>query len=86
MIPHPGKILYSDFLKPQKISLYRLAQELQINAPRVCEIVRGNRAITTNTAIRLSRYFGNNPEFWLQLQMRFNIAQELKKTKKHQNR
>ena len=79
MVPHPGTILYSDFLKPQKISPYRLAQEIEVSKPRICDIIRGKRAISPNTAIRLSRYFGNEPEFWLNLQQRFDLEIELQK-------
>lgn len=79
MIPHPGTILYTDFLKPQQISPYRLAQEIEVSKPRICDIIRGIRAISPNTAIRLGRYFGNKPEFWLNLQQKFDLATELEK-------
>lgn len=79
MVPHPGTILYSDFLKPQQISPYRLAQEIEVSKPRICDIIRGKRAISPNTAIRLSRYFGNEPGFWLNLQQKFDLEVELKK-------
>lgn len=79
MIPHPGTILYTDFLKPQQISPYRLAQEIEVSKPRICDIIRGTRAISPNTAIRLGRYFGNKPEFWLNLQQKFDLAAELEK-------
>lgn len=79
MAPHPGEILYADFLKPKKISPYRLATEIEVSKPRICDILRGERAISPNTAIRLSRYFGNEPEFWLNLQQKFDLEIELKK-------
>lgn len=79
MAPHPGKILESDFLKPKKISAYRLAAEINVSKPRICDIIRGERAISPNTAIRLSRYFGNKPEFWLNLQQKFDLVTEFKR-------
>ena len=66
---HPGEILRDDFLRPLGLSVYRLAQELRIPRPRVNEIVRGRRRITTDTALRLARYFGTTPEFWIRLQV-----------------
>lgn len=66
---HPGDILKSEFLDPLNISSYRLAKELHVSAPRVNDLVRGKRSITADTALRLSAYFGNSPQFWLGLQM-----------------
>lgn len=66
---HPGDILRTEFMKPLGLSSYRLAKELQISAPRVNDLVRGKRSITADTAMRLSAYFGNSPQFWLGLQM-----------------
>lgn len=66
---HPGEILKSEFMDPLGLSSYRLARNLQISAPRINDIVRGKRAITADTAMRLSAYFGNSPQFWLHLQI-----------------
>jgi addiction module HigA family antidote len=65
---HPGEILLSEFMQPLGPTAYRLAKELHISAPRVNDLVRGKRGITADTALRLSRYFGNSAPFWLGLQ------------------
>ena len=70
---HPGEILQDDFLRPLGLSVYRLAQELRISRPRVNNIVRGQRRVTTDTALRLARYFGTTPEFWIRLQIRYDL-------------
>jgi len=65
---HPGEILLEEFLIPLKISAYRLAKDIGIPQARVSEILKGNRRITADTALRLSKYFGNSAKFWLGLQ------------------
>lgn len=70
---HPGDILKTEFMEPLGLSSYRLARELYISAPRVNDIVRGKRSITADTAMRLSAYFGNSPQFWLGLQMDYDL-------------
>ncbi len=65
---HPGEILLTEFMEPLGLSAYRLAKELHISAPRVNDLVRGKRGITADTALRLSRYFGNSAQFWIGLQ------------------
>jgi addiction module HigA family antidote len=65
---HPGEILRTEFMEPLDLSAYRLAKELHISAPRVNDLVRGKRGITADTALRLSRYFGNSAQFWIGLQ------------------
>lgn len=65
---HPGEILRTEFMDPLGLTAYRLAKELHISAPRVNDLVRGKRGITADTALRLSRYFGNSPQFWIGLQ------------------
>ena len=77
---HPGEILLEEFLKPMNISAYRLSKDLEIPQTRTSEIIKGNRSITADTAIRLSYYFGNSAKFWLGLQNDFDIEAE-KKTK-----
>lgn len=72
---HPGEILLHEFLEPLNISAYRLSKELLIPQTRISEIVKGNRRITADTALRLSRYFGNSAKFWLGLQDDFDIEQ-----------
>ena len=73
---HPGEILNEEFLIPLSISAYRLAKETFIPQKRVSEILKGNRKITTDTALRLSRFFGNNPRFWLGLQNDYDLEEE----------
>lgn len=73
---HPGEILEDEFLVPLGISAYRLAKETFIPQTRVSEILKGNRRITADTTLRLSRFFGNNPKFWLGLQNDYDLEEE----------
>lgn len=73
---HPGEILKEEFLKELGISAYRLAKETAIPQTRISEIVKGSRRITADTALRLSKYFGNTPKFWLGLQDDYDIEEE----------
>ena len=73
---HPGEILLEEFLLPLKISAYRLSKEINIPQTRISEIIKGNRRITADTALRLSRYFGNSAKFWLGIQDDFDIEEE----------
>lgn len=75
---HPGEILMEEFLKPIGISAYRLSKDTEIPQTRVSQIIKGNRRITADTALRLSSYFGNSPKFWLGLQDDFDIEEENK--------
>jgi addiction module HigA family antidote len=70
---HPGEILLEEFLKPLAISQYRLAKDLNVPARRINEIVLGKRAISADTALRLSRYFGLADRFWMNLQARYDL-------------
>jgi len=70
---HPGEILLEDWLKPMQISQYALAKAIGVPARRINEIVHGKRAITADTALRLGRYFGINPQSWLNLQSHFDL-------------
>ena len=74
---HPGEVLLEEFMKPLKITAYRLSKDLGIPQTRVSEILRGNRRITADTAIRLSKYFGNSAKFWLGLQADYDLEEEL---------
>lgn len=65
---HPGEILRSEFMDPMGLTAYRLAKDLHISAPRVNGLIRGKRGLTADTALRLNRYFGNSPQFWIGLQ------------------
>ena len=73
---HLGEILNEEFLIPFGISAYRLAKETFIPQTRVSEIVKGNRRITADTALRLSKYFSNSPKFWLGLQIDYDLEEE----------
>ena len=79
---HPGEILLEDFLKPLNISAYRLSKEIGIPQTRVSAIIKGKRRITADTALRLSKYFGNSAKFWLGLQNDFDLEEELNAKKK----
>ena len=70
---HPGVILRDEFLKPMELSVYRLARDIKVSRPRLNEIVLGRRAVTTDIALRLARYFGTTPEFWINLQARYAL-------------
>ena len=72
-IIHPGEILSEEFLKPMKISQYRLAKDISVPARRINEIVQGKRGITADTALRLARYFGMSERFWINLQARYDL-------------
>lgn len=74
---HPGEILNEEFLAPMGISAYRLAKETHIPQTRISEILRGNRKITADTALRFGRYFGNSPKFWLGLQNDYDLEEEI---------
>ena len=73
---HPGEILLEEFLKPMGISQYRLAKDIGVHPRRINEIVHSKRAITADTALRLSRYFGLSERFWLSLQARYDLEVE----------
>jgi addiction module HigA family antidote len=74
---HPGEILSEEFLMPFNITAYKLAKDIEIPQTRVSEILKGNRRITADTALRLSKYFGNSAKFWLGLQDDFDIEEEI---------
>lgn len=76
---HPGEILLEEFLIPLEITAYRLSKDLKIPQTRISEIIKGNRKITADTALRLSRYFGNSAKFWLGIQNDFDIEEEQKR-------
>src|SRR6266571_409233 len=72
----PGEILQKEFLRPMGITQYRLAKDISVRPRRINEIVKGLRAITADTALRLGRYFSMSPEFWLNLQTHYELEQE----------
>ena len=73
---HPGEILLEEFLIPLEISAYRLSKDIGIPQTRTSGIIRGTRRITADTALRLSRYFGNTAKFWLGIQDDYDIEEE----------
>lgn len=73
---HPGEILMKEFLKPMSISQYKLAKDISVPARRINEIVHGQRAISADTALRLGKYFGMSPQFWINLQSHYELEME----------
>lgn len=82
---HPGEVLLEEFLIPFDITAYRLSKDIGIPQTRVSEIIKGNRRITADTALRLSKYFGNSAKFWLGLQDDFDIEEEQRSKQKKLN-
>lgn len=74
---HPGEILQLEFLEPMNISAYRLSKDVGVTQTRISEILSGKRSITADTALRLSRYFGNSAQFWLNLQAQYDLRQAM---------
>ena len=70
---HPGELLRDEFLVPMALSVYRLARAIKVSRPRLNDLVLGRRAVTIDTALRLGRYFGTTPEFWINLQTRYDL-------------
>ena len=83
---HPGEILLEEFLKPMNLSQYRLAKEIHVSPRRINEIVKGKRAITADTALRLSRFFGMSEGFWLGLQSDFDLENTREALRAEMNR
>jgi len=73
---HPGEILLKEFLLPLGITAYRLSKDISIPQTRISEIIKCNRRLTADTALRLSKYFGNTPKFWLGLQDDYDLEEE----------
>lgn len=71
---HPGEVLAEEFMNPMEISQYRLAKDISVAPRRINEIVHGKRAVSADTALRLGRYFGISPQFWLNLQSHYDLA------------
>jgi addiction module HigA family antidote len=76
---HPGEVLLEDFMKPLGLSQYRVAKDIGVPTLRISQIVRGQRSITADTALRLARYFGTSAAVWLRLQARYDL--EITETK-----
>ena len=73
---HSGEILLEEFLKPMGITAYRLAKETNIDQTRVSEIIKGKRSVSVDTALRFSKYFGNSPEFWINIQIHYDLEEK----------
>ena len=82
---HPGEVLKEEFLVPLGISAYRLSKDIDIPQARISNIINGTRRITADTALRLSKYFGNSAKFWLGLQDDYDIEEEGKQKQKEIN-
>ncbi len=78
---HPGEVLSEEFMKPRGITQYRVAKDIHVSPRRINEIVHGTRAVSADTALRLGRYFGVAPQFWLNLQGRYDLEVEGDKLK-----
>ena len=72
----PGEILSEEFLNPMNITAYRLAKDTNVPPTRISQIIKGNRKITADTALRFSKYFGNSPDFWLGIQDEYDLRKE----------
>lgn len=73
---HPGEVLLEEFLEPAGLSQYRVAKDISVPPRRINEIVHGKRSVTADTALRLARYFGTTPRFWLNLQAQYDLDVE----------
>ena len=73
---HPGEVLLEEFMGPLAITQYRLSKDIGVHPRRINQIVHGNRAVTADTALRLSRYFGTSERFWMNLQCRYDLEVE----------
>jgi len=73
---HPGEVLMEEFIRPLGITQYRVAKDTRVTARRINEIVLGRRSITADTALRLARYFGTSPQFWLNLQGHYDLESQ----------
>jgi antitoxin HigA-1 len=82
----PGEIILEEFLKPLNISAYRLSKDTGMPATRISQILKGKRRITADTALRLSRYFGNSADFWMGIQDEFDLRKETQKIGAELNR
>lgn len=74
---HPGEVLLEEFLIPLNITAYKLSKDVEIPQTRISQIIKGNRRVTADTALRLSKYFGNSAKFWLGLQDDFDLEEEI---------
>jgi addiction module HigA family antidote len=73
---HPGEVLLEEFLIPLNVTAYKLAKDIEIPQTRISQIIKGNRRVTADTALRFGKYFGNSAKFWLGLQDDFDIEEE----------
>ncbi len=79
---HPGEVLREEFMMPLEITAYRLSKDLGIPQTRISEILKGRRRVSADTALRLSKYFGNSAKFWLGLQDDYDLEKELNSRKR----
>ena len=79
---HPGEVLREEFMNPLEITAYRLSKDLGIPQTRISEILKGRRRVSADTALRLSKYFGNSAKFWLGIQDDYDLEEELNSRKR----
>ena len=79
---HPGEVLAEDFMKPLGLTQYRVAKDIGVPALRISQIMRGQRSVTADTALRLARYFGTSPDVWLRLQAAYDLEVAQRRTGK----
>jgi addiction module HigA family antidote len=82
----PGEVLKEEFLDPMGITPYALAKGIFVDPPRIAAIIRGRRKITADTAVRFSRFFGNSPEFWLNMQSRYDLEVLMEEKEREMNK
>ena len=75
---HPGEVLKLDFMEPMGITAYALAKAVGVDQTRISQLISGKRSFSADTALRLSRFFGNSPEFWLNIQARYDLEELMK--------
>jgi addiction module HigA family antidote len=79
---HPGEVLKEEFLEPMGITVYRIAKETGLSQTRIAQIIRGERGITAETALKIGKFLGTGPEFWMNLQTLYDIEEVAKQKKK----
>jgi len=82
---HPGDILKEDFLDEMKITPYALAKAIGVDQTRISQLIRGTRSMSADTALRLGKFFNVTPEFWLNIQTRFDLEEEKEHNKEYDN-
>jgi len=82
---HPGEILKKDFLEPMNISAYKLAKPIGVDQTRISQLIKGKRSLSADTSLRLSKFFNMSAEFWLNIQSRYDLVEEMKHMEVYDN-